>query len=58
MNKRNIPLQLEQEIRMRDTQCIYCSVTYDSSNKKTQATWEHIINDGTIISYENIALCC
>lgn len=26
--------------------------------KKTAASWEHIINDAKIITRENIALCC
>ncbi len=27
-------------------------------SRKTVATWEHIINDASIISRENIARCC
>ena len=27
-------------------------------SRKTVATWEHIINDASIVTRENIALCC
>jgi hypothetical protein len=58
MNKRNIPVWLEKEIRNRDTHCIYCGIKFDKKSKKNTATWEHIINDATIITKNNIALCC
>ncbi|MBU1045108.1 MAG: HNH endonuclease [Candidatus Omnitrophica bacterium] len=60
MNNWNIPDKLEQEIRERDKVCVYCGVKFGSlkNSRKTQASWEHIINDASIITYENIALCC
>ncbi len=58
MNSRNIPLELENIIRKRDTQCVYCWSLFNNISKKTQATREHIINDERIITYDNIALCC
>lgn len=58
MNSRNIPAQLENQIRKRDIQCVYCSIFFNNNSKKTAATREHIINDAKIITYENIALCC
>lgn len=58
MNSRHIPPELEDKIRKRDTQCVYCSIQFDSTNKKSQATREHIINDAKIITYENTTLCC
>ncbi|MCX6825372.1 MAG: HNH endonuclease [candidate division SR1 bacterium] len=58
MNLRNIPSWLETEVRNRDTHCIYCGIKFNKILKKNTATWEHIINDGTIITKENIALCC
>lgn len=58
MNIRNIPIWLEKEVRNRDINCIYCGIKFDKKTKKTTATWEHIINNETIITKENIALCC
>ena len=59
-NKWNIPEWLENEVRERDTKCVYCGVEFTpiKISKKTAASWEHIINDATIITRENIALCC
>ena len=63
MNRWNIPKLLEEEIRSRDKTCIYCGISMTESasrgvSRKTVATWEHIINDATIVTRENIALCC
>lgn len=58
MNSWNIPSWLEIEVRKRDTNCIYCGIKFDKNIKKNSATWEHIVNDATIINRENIALCC
>ncbi len=58
MNNWNIPDWLEKEIRIRDKVCVYCWVEFSKLEKKKTATWEHIINDETIINHENIALCC
>lgn len=59
MNRWNIPQWLEEEIRGRDSACIYCGVTFDSIvGHGSRASWEHIINDAKIITRENIALCC
>lgn len=59
-NNWNIPDWLEQEIRARDKTCVYCGCKFTpvKVSKKTAASWEHIINDASIITYENIALCC
>ena len=60
MNKWNIPDWLEKEIIERDKCCIYCGVDFTQENlpKKSRPSWEHIINDASIITRENIALCC
>ena len=60
MNRWNIPDWLEQEVRARDTSCIYCGVVFGSNpeSRRVRASWEHIINDAKIITRENIALCC
>ncbi len=59
-NNWNIPDWLENEVRERDTVCVYCGVSFTPAkiSKKTAASWEHIINDAKIINRENIALCC
>jgi hypothetical protein len=59
-NNWNIPPELEAEIRARDQVCVYCRAPFTSSkvSKKSAASWEHIINDESIINRENIALCC
>lgn len=60
MNRWNIPSSLEQEVKDRDRNCVYCRVEFASSrdSRKTIATWEHIVNDARIIARENIARCC
>lgn len=63
MNSWNIPDPLEDEIRARDKNCVYCGVVLlhklpRGSPRKALATWEHIINDARIVTRENIALCC
>ncbi len=59
-NKWGIPDWLEKEVRQRDTKCVYCSTEFTPSHvsRSTTASWEHIINDASIINRENIALCC
>lgn len=59
-NRWNISEWLEQEIRDRDVACVYCGVAFTTPpvNRKSAASWEHIINDARIITRENIALCC
>ena len=63
MNRWNIPEEMEIEIIKRDKNCVYCRVELKEKiqkgqSRKNQATWEHIINDETIITYENISRCC
>jgi 5-methylcytosine-specific restriction endonuclease McrA len=60
VNKWKIPDWLESEIRDRDRRCVYCHRELDSADaaRPSRATWEHIVNDATLISRENIARCC
>jgi hypothetical protein len=63
MNKWGIPDWLEKEVRERDKTCVYCRIQMIENMpprgfRKDVATWEHIINDQSIISRENIARCC
>jgi hypothetical protein len=59
-NNWNIPKWLEEETRSRDKTCVYCGAEFTPSHvsMKTCASWEHIINDTSIITRENIVLCC
>src|SRR5690606_16903720 len=59
-NRWNIPPGLERDVRKRDLSCIYCGVVFsDPPNSRGEAaSWEHIINDASIITPDNIALCC
>ena len=46
-------------MRARDAVCIYCGDAFGSRpGNGSLPSWEHIINDETIITRENIALCC
>jgi hypothetical protein len=63
MNAWGIPDWLEAEVRARDTRCVYCGIRMlenipPRGPRKAAATWEHIINDETIVTRENIARCC
>ena len=63
MNSWGIPQWLEKEVRDRDKLCVYCGIkmiekTPPNGSRKAVATWEHIINDASIITRENIARCC
>ena len=60
MNKWNIPPWLEREVKDRDRDCVYCRIQFESFTgpKRSIPTWEHIVNDATLITRENIARCC
>ena len=51
----HIPEVMEIEIRKRDKKCVYCGIKF---SQEIHPTWEHIINDENIITFENIVLCC
>jgi hypothetical protein len=63
MNRWGIPDALEKHVRRRDKRCIYCRIwllDFPPSNgsRRAVATWEHIINDASIVTAENVARCC
>jgi len=60
MNRWNIPRKLEEEVASRDTQCVYCGVSFlgRAASRGERPSWEHVVNDETIITRENIARCC
>jgi hypothetical protein len=56
MNNWGIPDWLEKEVRERDKSCIYCGIKMiegmpTSGPRNAVATWEHIINDASIITH-------
>jgi 5-methylcytosine-specific restriction endonuclease McrA len=56
-NKWGIPKDVEQQVLLRDTSCVYCGVIF-TNERRFKASWEHIINDIRVATVENIALCC
>jgi hypothetical protein len=60
MNRWRIPDWLEREVIERDRRCVYCGVEFDFTRRERRAkpSWEHIVNDASIITAENIARCC
>ena len=60
MNRWSIPDSLEKEVIDRDRACIYCGMAFGLADAKfgRRPSWEHIVNDASIITRENIALCC
>jgi len=59
-NRWGIPKYVEEIVRQRDLNCIYCGISFIdvTYTYKTRPTWEHIINDIRINGPDNIALCC
>jgi hypothetical protein len=59
-NRWGIPKDVEDYVIKRDTNCVYCGITFinDNPTRGTKTTWEHIINDIKINSIDNIARCC
>jgi hypothetical protein len=63
MNRWGIPHNLKKLIRDRDIACVYCGTELLESvpkgcSRKQVATWEHIVNDASIVTIQNIARCC
>ena len=59
VNRWNIPAWLEREVLERDRSCVYCGTSFASAaSRRSRPSWEHIVNDASIVSRENIALCC
>lgn len=60
MNRWNIPGSLEQEIVKRDSRCVYCGVGFAApgASRRARPSWEHIVNDASIVTRENIVRCC
>jgi 5-methylcytosine-specific restriction endonuclease McrA len=59
-NRWKIPSDMERTVRERDLSCVYCRVVFTRppASRRQAPSWEHIINDASIVTLENIALCC
>ena len=59
-NRWGIPSEVENHVKDRDSNCVYCGIEFreNDNNRKSQPTWEHIVNDIRINDINNIALCC
>ena len=59
-NQWGIPKELALHVASRDLVCIYCGNPFApiGPSGRERASWEHIINDLTLITAENIAVCC
>lgn len=55
-----IPRELALAVIARDVRCIYCNREFGPPTGPRAAcpSWEHIINDESIVTIANIALCC
>jgi 5-methylcytosine-specific restriction endonuclease McrA len=58
MSQWNIPLEVQKIVKSRDENCVYCGIQFNDSDNKTKATWEHIENDITKNTMDNICLSC
>lgn len=56
-NAWGIPKVVEDAVKVRDKVCVYCGAPF-GSERRTKRSWEHIINDVSIATLGNIALCC
>lgn len=59
-NRWGIPKEVEELVKSRDMNCVYCGISFKDSVglTKSKPSWEHMINDIRINGPENIALCC
>ena len=59
-NRWGIPKEVEDYVKQRDKQCVYCGVEFieNSDSRKQKPSWEHIVNDIRINGIDNISLCC
>ena len=59
-NRWGIPRHVEESVKQRDLNCVYCGISFTNTvyTHKTRPTWEHIVNDIKINGVDNIALCC
>ncbi len=56
-NKWGIPKDVELSVLARDEKCVYCGRAF-GGNRASQRSWEHIVNDISLATIDNIASCC
>jgi hypothetical protein len=58
--KWKIPMDVALSVIARDLRCIYCNREYGEPQgpRALCPSWEHIINDESIVNLSNVALCC
>jgi hypothetical protein len=56
-NRWGIPPEVEATVLARDQVCVYCAAPF-GVERRTNPSWEHIVNDIRLCNSENIALCC
>lgn len=58
--KWQIPRELALTVIARDLRCIYCNRKFGEPQgpRASCPSWEHIVNDESIVNLSNIALCC
>jgi hypothetical protein len=56
----NIPADLAKQVIRRDLVCIYCRQPFvgPDGDERKRASWEHIVNDLSLVTLSNIALSC
>lgn len=59
-NRWGIPQDIEKLVKARDSNCVYCGVSFkeNQEDRKNKPSWEHIVNDIRINGTDNISLCC
>jgi 5-methylcytosine-specific restriction endonuclease McrA len=60
VNRWKISASLQKEVLARDTHCVYCGVafTVPALTHGARASWEHIVNDASVVTLQNIVRCC
>ena len=56
MSRWNIPLEVQKIVKLRDQNCVYCGIKFDDDKNKGE--WEHIENDITKNTIDNICRSC
>jgi hypothetical protein len=62
MNRWGIPDEIEKIVIKRDLRCVYCGISFRTKKAqqrcKGSPSWEHVINDISVIALDNIVRCC
>ena len=58
MSEYGIPLEVQKLVNLRDKNCVYCGIKFDDNSSTDKKSWEHIENDITKNTIDNICLSC